>query len=496
MKLKIYLVLGLILFSIGAIVAIDTTTTSEASINIFKIIYDTFDSSTTNFDSLNKTQVMNMSGVVLEKSSFGKVEFLENLNLFDMKNATLTVDFDSNLEISDNLINVDEYILSGINKRAKLTLQGISLTDPVIYNKGVVCSNCALISYVGDVYVFNTTLFEGPYYLREAEVPPVCGDDVCEDPETEVTCPSDCTVSPPSSGGGGGGGGDGGGVEASEDDEVQPDGIYNFTIFPTLIESTIRKGSYFQKKVAVKNTGDMELVIAIVVEELKEYVFPEDKSFKIKPGEIKNIRIDIYVSDGVEADVHLGKIKFISKYVSRSADFVLFIKNKDALFDIRTTMLKKYVNPGGRARANISLINMGDLRNFDVSLEYKILDFNRNEYTVKEEQFAIDVIHSNVYFLDTPSDMPIGNYIFYSTVRYRDIYATSYDVFTIEKISYISWLILILIILILIYITIRWYRERKRQLAEETRKRSMINKSKKKTKVKKTHVEEEIELLP
>jgi len=234
----------------------------------------------------------------------------------------------------------------------------------------------------------------------------------------------------------------------------------------------------------------------IVVDRLKDYIFPEVKSFTISPGEIREIRFDIYVSDSVAADAYLGKINFVSKYISKATDFVLLVNNKDALFDIRTTVLKKYVNPGGRARANISLINMGDLRNFDVNLEYKILDFERNEYTIKEEQFAINLTHNNIYFLDTPKDMPIGNYIFYSTVRYKDINATSYDVFTIEKISYISWLILIIIILILMYITIKWYKDRRRELLEKTKQNILSNEGKKKTEVKEIPVEEEIELLP
>jgi len=498
MKLKVYLLLGFFLLSIGGIIAIETSTPSEVNINIFRFIYSNYDSSTTNFDSLNQSEVMNASGIILENSLYGRIEFLENLNLFDMKDISWTVDFNKNLNISDNLINVDESLLPGINKSAMLYFYNINLTTPVIYNKGVICVDCVEDNYLNGVYSFSTPFFEGPYYLREAVVAPFCGDNICNNGETEVSCPTDCSTGGGSGGGGSGGGGSGGttgGGSGGTSENATEIGDYNFTIYPTLIEATVRKGSYFQKKVTVENTGTQELTIAIIVDNLAEYVFPEVKSFIIKPGEIKEIRIDLYVGNNVASDAYLGKINFISRYVSRTANFVLLVNNKDALFDLRTTVLKKYVNPGGRARANISLINMGDLRNFDVNLEYKILDFERNEYSIKKEQFAINTTHDGVYFLDTPVDMPIGNYIFYSTVSYKNINATSYDTFSIEKISYLSWLILIIIILILIYLVIRWYKQRKRELLEEEMRRRLKPK-KKGIKINRIPIEKEVPLLP
>jgi len=216
------------LLSVGVIIAVETSSPSEISINLFNFIYNNYDGATTNFNLLNETEVRNASNVILEVLAYGKIEFLENLNLYDMKDLTWTVNFDSNVNITSNLINVDDYKLPGINKSANLTFYGISFIEPIIYNKGVVCLSCENLSYIGGVFKFNTTLFEGPYYLREGLASPVCGDNVCEAPEDSVSCPSDCT-SPPSSGGGGGGGGG----DTPTDGEVPAEGLYDFTIFPT-----------------------------------------------------------------------------------------------------------------------------------------------------------------------------------------------------------------------------------------------------------------------
>ena len=111
----------------------------------------------------------------------------------------------------------------------------------------------------------------------------------------------------------------------------------------------------------------------------------DEDSFKIEPNESKFIRFDIYVPNSISADVYVGKINFRASQVRKESKVILQVKERDALFDIRTQVLKRYIPPGGRVKANISLINKGDLRNFDVHLEYKVIDFDKKTYTIKKE---------------------------------------------------------------------------------------------------------------
>jgi len=472
MRFKLYLIFAIILLSVGAIIAIETSAPSEVNVNLFRFIYDDYNGATTDFDSLSEAEVNDASDVVLENTLYGKIEFLEDLNLFEMKDINWTVNFNQNINISSNLINVNQYLLPGINKSAELSIYGISFVTPVIYNKGVVCSTCTEVDYVGGVYSFTTDVFEGPYYLREGAVLPVCGNGVCETGETTVNCPADCSV--PDAGGGGGGAG---GEPAEESGEAISGELGNFTVNPGYFSLEMRKGTYFQKIIEVNNTGNKNLTIGIIVEgELVDFVFPSIKSFILEPGDVKPIRLDIYVSERREADIYLGKILFVSGQLSEKVEVVLDVNELAALFDIRTNMLKKYINPGGRARANITIINMGDLRNFDVVLNYKIIDFDKNEYTIKEEQFAIEKIYNNIFYLDVPEDLLIGDYVFYAKVLYPqdNVSASSFDTFTVENISFFSWIILIILILILMYLAYRWYKNKKLELSKVERKETEI----------------------
>jgi len=469
MRGKAYIAIGIIFLSLGVIFAAEVAYPSEVSINIFSIIYDKFDGATTDFNSFNESMLRDLPNVVLEIVSFGKVEFGQNLDIVSMGGDDYTVDFNANVNISDNLAVVDAIDLPGIGKPAVISLRGIDFEDPIIHKNGAVCSACNKISYSSGVFKFSVPAFDGAFYLRENPDLPVCGNGVCEDGENKNNCPSDCDDGGDDGGdtGGGGGGGGGGGTPGGDVSDNKTDpyaGIYDFKINPTLLDARVRKGSYFQKEITVENNGSRAISLGISIIDLEDFIFPQVDSFSLEPGESRKIRFDIYVSNSQPADVYLGKIKFYSSYRQRSADFVLQVKEREALFDIRTEVLKKYVTPGGRVRANVSLINMGDLRNFDVNLDYMVLDFEKNNYTIKSEQFAINKTYSNVFFLDVPEDIPLGNYIFYTTVSYGKINATSYDTFTTEKISYFSWIILMIIILVLMYLVVRWYRERKAEL--------------------------------
>ena len=468
MRWKFILAIVFLLVSGGFIFAItEGSSPSEVSITVFEIRYETFDGDTTDFDNYSESELSNLSGVVLEKTLYGMVEFNEPLDIMSMDGGDYIVDFDSDLEISNNLINVDEYNLPGINKSANLSIYGLSYVIPLIYHNGALCSDCVLISYSGGILKFNTPEFEGAYYAREGAE--YCGDGICNSDEDCNSCPEDCG-SCPDDGGGGGGGGGGGTTDPDEPDDIYT-GEFNFYVNPTEIFVEMGKGTYYRKTVTVVNNGTKDIAIGIFVDSVDEFVFPEIRSFLLPTGESREVRLDIYVSDKRLADVYVGKIRFQSSYVTREVNSVLDVKERDALFDIRTEILKKYVNPGSRVRANISLINMGDLRNFDVELEYKIIDFDKNLYTVKKEDFAINRTYNNIFYLDVPKDIPMGNYLFYSRVLYpvSNVSASSYDTFTVEKISLLSWILLIVIILLLMYLVYRWYKSKRYEIFEKFR---------------------------
>ena len=271
--------------------------------------------------------------------------------------------------------------------------------------------------------------------------PEFCGDGVCNDDEDCSSCSVDCgtcpsAVSPE-------GTGEGAGVS-----EIKK----SFQLDKTFFSVEMKRGEHRQEQITLTNDGTEDLTINISITSLEKFIFPEQESFILKTGESKSITFDIYVSEKERADVYIGKINFNAKDLNRFVNVILDVKEKSPLFDIKTTVFKKYIPPGGKVIAEVFILNLGDLKNIDVELESKILDFDNKTYSSKKESFAINDSFKGKVFLETPKDIKIGDYVFYSKVSYKNISASSYDTFIIEKVSFLMWAIIVLILIVMIFL--------------------------------------------
>jgi hypothetical protein len=433
MKKRVIFLLVLILISFGIAIttnAIQGSTISDVSIRPLIFYYETFDGSTSDFSSYNFSMLQDFPNAILEKSIYGKVVFLEEINFSLVGGNNGIVNFDSYFNISQNLIYANPIYLPNLDKSATLTLRGLSFSNPYIVNGVSECSNCEIISYSGGVLTFNTTNFDGPFYAAETSTTP-------EDEDEDE---------------GGDTGGGGGGVPTIIDEEEELVSEDIFYVEPKFLIVEMNKGEYFQRTIKIFNNGTNDLNVTIyLVGEISSYLFPDQRIVNIKAGTFEEVRYDIYFSRTIPADVYTGKVIFSGKNAKFEQEVILDVKTQDALFDIRAIVLKRYLFPGARARANVSIINMGDLRNFDVDFEYKIIDFEKNVYSSKREYFAMNHTYSNIFFLDLPEDIEIGDYLFYVRVLYppTNVSASAYDMITVEKVSFWTWLLLILIIILI-----------------------------------------------
>jgi len=245
---------------------------------------------------------------------------------------------------------------------------------------------------------------------------------------------------------GGGGGGGGTTPTINEGFEIEPD----------FIVAKITKGVPIREILKISNIGKTELNFNITLESVTKYVFPTETEFTLKSGEIKYITLNIYIPESETKDLINGKIIFQSKNIIKEADIVLDIKEKSALFDLRTTLLKKVLFQGQRAFADIQVLNLGDLKNIDVALELSLIDENKTVYDIKKEMFAINDSYKDKFFLTIPRNLELGKYTFHSKVSYGEVTAESYDTLEVIK-FFINFAIIIfylIVAIILVLITL------------------------------------------
>lgn len=99
--------------------------------------FSSFDGLTTNLSLYNQTELSNFSGLVLEKTGFGKIEWNNPVNAYQ--------DFDSNVDIGQNYIYVDSASLnSTLNSSANLSFYNVEFDTFEVYKDGEVCGDCVV----------------------------------------------------------------------------------------------------------------------------------------------------------------------------------------------------------------------------------------------------------------------------------------------------------------------------------------------------------------
>jgi hypothetical protein len=92
-------------------------------------------------EDILKNGLGNVKNFYIKDEKHGLIEFLEDLNLTGLE------DFNNNLFIKHNFIEIKSKNLPQLNKSAKLTFQNLDFENPIILRDGKPCLDCEIISY-------------------------------------------------------------------------------------------------------------------------------------------------------------------------------------------------------------------------------------------------------------------------------------------------------------------------------------------------------------
>jgi len=156
--------------------------------------------------NLDTLRLRNYSNFEIRVNNTGKIIFKENINLIKRINGTfISLDLDSNINISHRRIFLNSTELPELNKSAEILIKNISFINPIILKNNQSCEDCLIIFY-------NNTSKEILFNVRGFTIYEViegCGDGNCDSDKGETcsTCPEDCNVCETKGGNNGRGGG-------------------------------------------------------------------------------------------------------------------------------------------------------------------------------------------------------------------------------------------------------------------------------------------------
>ncbi len=394
-----------------------------------------FSGNTTDLSTVN---ISNISNLIVERPSYGMINFTEIVDLSGGGNVN------GHVNISFNKIEINSSALPALNKSARLILRDLTFSNPRILRDGAACPStiCTKESYVNNTLTFSVTQFS-----------------VYSGGET------------PSPGSEGSGGGIGGSSSSRKETERS-----SFSVNRDIIKSLIKQGEHSREDISVTNLGENNIRLRVELTSLEDYVIVKEDAISLGPHENKEIKLDIFAGENEPPDIHTGRLIIKSgDGVSEFINIIVEVKEKKPLFDIITDIQERSLTSDGKLKTNITVINMGDLEHIDVVVYYAIKNFDNEVLWFKEESLAIEKELKIEREFELPEDLLEDKYILYSRVSYGNITAMSSDVFTIEskkseavkedkKYMPYLWIVLILcllIALIILFFTLKRRRKKK-----------------------------------
>jgi len=412
--------------------------------SFFSISFGNFSGqgNTTNFNQYSHQELQNLTGVVFEKSSYGKIDFgNQPINLTNAANSTY-VDFDKYINISFNKIEVDSSQLIGLNKSATLAMESLTFTNPRLVRDGVECPStiCQINSYNSGVLSFNVSYFSS--YSAE------------ETPTSESESESSGT-----SGTSGGSSGGGGGSSKASTKLVK-----DFSISKDQISIKLKQGETKKQEIVIVNNGSSTIELEFSTYKINNFIRIRNQTVKINAGESYKLVLDVLVEEETIPDLYIGKVIIEGADAPKEVLFAIEVVSKNPLMDVKVELLEQFIKSkaGDNIVASVQLYNLGGTSRIDVTLDYFIKNAQEDVVYTTSETIAVETQASSLKTIKLPQTLPPGYYIVYVRATYEGQVASSSEWFSVDKeaeqslqIVLIAIVVLLVVFILIVFILIK-----------------------------------------
>jgi len=362
--------------------------------SLVRIMYsEYFGSSKGNSTNFNDTRsyegLQSLSSVKLEHTSFGRVVYNAPINLTQsISGFPIIVDLDEYSNISFNRVELDSSHLLGFNDSARVSLFGLSFSNPQILRDGVVCpeSICSEVSYAAGTLSFNVTGFS-VYSARET--------------------PSKQTASATSSTSSGSSG-------TRPISNETPFGVQEgFSVVPVDLSQKVVPGASVTIPILVNNNLVNWINVSVESKGLRDLLSFDTSSLLIAPRDSISFDLILAPKMSLGEGVFTGSLEFSSEEYSFSLPIAVntFAESQNYEISMAVDAVSKEA-----LELVVSLKNTKGISAV-ANLEWFILDSNNRIVYQLEEEATLNAIDALKRSIPLPTDMGIGKYYAYLIIR-------------------------------------------------------------------------------
>ena len=204
-----------------------------------------------------------------------------------------------------------------------------------------------------------------------------------------------------------------------------------------LLKVSVKQGVSLDRTIGVSSDKGGDFVIEVL--NLQGVRISEDK-FVLGANERKDVSV-IFNSAGLNPGVYAGMIKITGGGEESFIPIVFEIESKDLFFDVNLDIPPQYtdVEPGGNILAQVKifdLVSSGTSEGLGataVDTEYSIVSLDGKTLSSETENVVVDKQNRITKTVSLPNDIPEGDYVFVSSVKYKSSVGVSSQLFSVSK---------------------------------------------------------------
>jgi len=243
----------------------------------------------------------------------------------------------------------------------------------------------------------------------------------------------------------------------------------DFDVDEVLIKVSMKENTSLSREIMISSYSQLDFKIQSEM----DFVSISEKEFSIGSGGSKKINL-LFNIDGKEPGVYLGKMIISGGEALNGHDsgepenleipVVVEIETEEIFFDSNLNIPVEYgiVYPGNNLIVENLIFNLENIGSKRIEVDYIIKDFNGKTIVPSSpENIAVETNLPITKVFPLSSDIPVGDYVVITIIKYEDYIGTSTYLFKIANKdleyyfsgdSFYMWIVFILLLVVILFV--------------------------------------------